>query len=161
MDANLDLAGLHLDPGTRTAGVWSAVRPLQGLAGYWPRLWPGWTLQLWDDRSDEQLQRCAGSVTFPTVDPLGRARLAESVMRTWSFFVAEDFHRNWRRVFILRRLVERERENGWFWAREQTRITRQELSTALEAIAGSPWPAPRWPHFKGPRRSGISRLLRR
>ncbi|MFC5007112.1 hypothetical protein ACFPIJ_56075 [Dactylosporangium cerinum] len=154
-------AGMHLDPSTRTAGVWSAVQPLHGLAGYWPRLWPGWTLLLWDDRSGEQLQRCAGSVTFPAAEPLGRARLAESVMMTWSFFVAEDFRRNCRRAYIFRKLVEAARENGWFRAREQTRITRQELSTALETITGSPWPAPRWPHFKEPRRSGISRLLRR
>ena len=30
------------------------------------------------------------------------------------------------------------------------------MSTTLETITGSPWPAPRWPHFKEPDRSGVS-----
>jgi hypothetical protein len=110
---------------TRTAGVWSAVRPLRGLAGSWPRLWPGRTLQLWDDRSSEQLQRCAGSVTFPVTEPLGHGRLAESVMRTWSFFVVEDIDDNCREAFDSEERAERARENGWFRVREQTGITRR------------------------------------
>ncbi|HZM83553.1 MAG TPA: hypothetical protein VFC19_48170 [Candidatus Limnocylindrales bacterium] len=36
-----------------------------------------------------------------------------------------------------------------FQAREQTRITRAELSTTLESITGRRWPEPRWPHFDG------------
>ncbi|MFF5233309.1 hypothetical protein [Dactylosporangium sp. NPDC000521] len=146
-------AGMHLNPVTREAGVWSAVRPLRGLAEHWPRLWPDWTLQLWDDRSSEQLRRCAGSVTFPAAEPLGPGRLAERVMKTWSFFVAEDIDHNCHEAYGSDERVEQARENGWFQAREQTGITRRELCTALEAITGRQWPVPRWPDFEEPPQS--------
>jgi hypothetical protein len=148
--ATMPEAGMHLDPITRTAGVWSSVRPLRGLAERWPRLWPDWTLQLWDDRSSEQLQRCAGSVNFPVAEPLGPRRLAESVMRTWSFFVVEDIDDNYRAEYGSDGRAKRLHKNALSQAREHTRITRRELSTALEAITGRPWPVPRWPDFKEP-----------
>ncbi|MEU0561284.1 hypothetical protein [Dactylosporangium sp. NPDC006015] len=148
--ATMPEAGMHLDPVSLTAGVWSAVRPLRGLSESWPRLWPGWTLLRWDDRGSEQLQRCAGSVAFPLAEPLGRGQFATSVMRTWSFFVAEDFSKNCRKAVLSKKHVKLQREDGWFRAREQTGITRRELSAALEAITRRHWPAPRWPKFDEP-----------
>ncbi|MBO2460788.1 hypothetical protein [Actinomadura violacea] len=70
--ARLDLpeipaGGLHVDAGARTAGVWirdSCTGLVPALGG----LWPGWRVEFWEDRYEEQLVRCGGTVTAPRVD---------------------------------------------------------------------------------------------
>ena len=56
--------GLHLDPAARRAAVWSIDRVL-GLADRFAERWPGWTLEFWQDRYQEQELRCAGAFRFP------------------------------------------------------------------------------------------------
>jgi hypothetical protein len=151
------LAGMHLDPVTRTAGVWTTVRPLHGIAGNWARLWPGWTLEFWDDRSVEQLNRCAGAVDFGLPGSLGRAQFAESVMGTWAFFIAEDCDDNLREAYeTAERIALQRRVSGWFRTQERTAVTRRELSMALEAITGRDWPRPRWPDFDMPEAAALA-----
>jgi hypothetical protein len=60
--------GLHLDPESRTAGIWSVGR-LLGVADRFAARWPGWTLELWDDRYAEQERRCGGAFRFPDPAP--------------------------------------------------------------------------------------------
>jgi hypothetical protein len=59
--------GLHVDTGARTAGVWingSRTGLVPALGG----LWPGWRVEFWEDRYEEQLARCGGTVTAPGAD---------------------------------------------------------------------------------------------
>ncbi|WP_203823513.1 hypothetical protein [Actinoplanes palleronii] len=72
--------GLHLDPVTRTAGVWS-IDPVDGLAERFFARWPGWTLEFWDDRYQEQEIRCGA---FRFVEPAADVRrLARRVLDHW------------------------------------------------------------------------------
>lgn len=73
--------GIHLDAGTRSAGVWTGGVLYQALADA-PRLWPGWHWERWGDRYGEQLARCAGTVIFPAPDLCaGLERLREQFDR--------------------------------------------------------------------------------
>jgi hypothetical protein len=61
-------SGVHLDPATRTAGVWTML-PLAGAMARTASLWPGWTWEMWSDRYTEQVTRADGTVTLPDPDP--------------------------------------------------------------------------------------------
>lgn len=77
-------AGLHLDPATRTAALWS-VLPLRGLRAQWPALWPGWTLDFWDDAYTRQVALCPDvldEVPQVLVEP-GLRELARRLVDRW------------------------------------------------------------------------------
>ncbi|MEU8004648.1 hypothetical protein AB0B66_26105 [Catellatospora sp. NPDC049111] len=77
-------AGLHLDPATRTAGLWS-VQPLHGLREQWPVLWPGWTLDFWGDAYTRQVALCPDvldEVPQVQVEP-GLRELARCLVDRW------------------------------------------------------------------------------
>lgn len=57
-------SGLHLDPATRTATGWTTLE-VAGLADEWPQRWPGWRLELHDDRYESQLARGTGGPVVP------------------------------------------------------------------------------------------------
>lgn len=62
-------SGLNLDVAERVAGVWvgdTAPGLLPALSG----LWPGWRVEFWEDRYEEQLARTGGAVTVPDHDPV-------------------------------------------------------------------------------------------
>jgi hypothetical protein len=66
----LPASGLHIDAGARAVGVWLTDH----CAGLVPALheqWPGWHVEFWEDRYEEQLDRCRGAVTatVPVPDP--------------------------------------------------------------------------------------------
>jgi len=61
------LCGMHVDAEAKAVGVWT-VETWTGLREVWPILWPGWSLELWDDRSAEQVTRAGGSLTLPDID---------------------------------------------------------------------------------------------
>lgn len=70
--ARLDLSvlpesGLHVDVRTHTAGAWLTGSGT-GLVPALAELWPGWRVDFWEDRYEEQMRRCSGAVTFPPVD---------------------------------------------------------------------------------------------
>ncbi|WP_144127121.1 hypothetical protein [Catellatospora sichuanensis] len=76
--------GLHLDPATRTAGLWS-IRPLRGLREAWPALWPGWTLDFWGDAHIRQVALCPDvldEVPPVLVEP-GLRELARRLVDLW------------------------------------------------------------------------------
>jgi hypothetical protein len=65
-------AGMHLDPATRTAGIWAVERSLDGLTAQWPRVWPGWRLEFWEDQIPQHLARCGdAAVHIPDPTPTG------------------------------------------------------------------------------------------
>jgi hypothetical protein len=65
---------MHVDAEAKAVGVWT-VETWTGLREVWPILWPDWSLDLWDDRSAEQVTRAGGSLTLPDID-MERERLA-------------------------------------------------------------------------------------
>lgn len=77
--------GLHLDVPTRRAGLWS-ILPLCGAREDWPRTWPGWELEWWEDRYTEQVARSGGVVTVPSIDFADGLRdIAERVEHDWPY----------------------------------------------------------------------------
>lgn len=64
----LPASGLHVDVPARTAGVWLS-HCSRGLVPELEGLWPGWRVEFWEDRYEEQLARCGGAVTVPDADP--------------------------------------------------------------------------------------------
>jgi hypothetical protein len=60
-------SGVHLDPTTRTAGVWT-VRSLGGSLDLLELLWPGWHWEMWNDRREEQLSRTSERFAGPEPD---------------------------------------------------------------------------------------------
>ncbi|MDL4812945.1 hypothetical protein [Actinomadura opuntiae] len=62
--------GLHVDVDARTAGVWIGGS-CRGLVPALHELWPGWRVEFWEDRYEEQLARCGGTVTAPGIDLAG------------------------------------------------------------------------------------------
>jgi hypothetical protein len=61
-------SGFHVDVGTRTAGLWLRGES-NGLVPALPELWPPvWRVEFWEDRFEEQRERCGGAVTFPELD---------------------------------------------------------------------------------------------
>jgi hypothetical protein len=84
--------GMHLDLTTATAGFWTGTsRYWQDLRESWPYLWPGWSLQLWDDRWQEQVGRAAGELTLPPVDVVAaRVGYAERLDDLWVPFLRES-----------------------------------------------------------------------
>jgi len=84
------IMGLHLDVDRTRAGLWT-TRWWYDIDEWWTRIWPGWSLQLWGDRADEQVARTDGALVLPRVD------LAEEIERygrrldhLWSTRVREE-----------------------------------------------------------------------
>jgi hypothetical protein len=70
--------GLHLDLPGRRLGWWTASS--SGPRELVEPRWPGWAVQFWEDRYEEQVSACAGALRLPAVDPLaGLAEVEESL----------------------------------------------------------------------------------
>lgn len=61
--------GLHVNTVTRTIGVWIGFTE-PGLLSALHELWPGWRIEFWEDRYQEQLARCGGAVRIEIPDPI-------------------------------------------------------------------------------------------
>lgn len=60
----LPRSGVHLDYGTRTAGVWT-IEALEGFLDRPHAYWPGWQWHLWGADIREQVTRCDRRLTVP------------------------------------------------------------------------------------------------
>jgi hypothetical protein len=58
--------GLHVDLTSRRLGWWTATSALS--YELVPGRWPGWTVEFWQDRYEEQIAACAGFVQLPAID---------------------------------------------------------------------------------------------
>ena len=77
--------GVHLDVAARLAGMWT-LGTYEGLARSWPTMWPGWTLELWED---ERAQHAARSgIRFNEITP-DQARYGERLDALWVGNIAE------------------------------------------------------------------------
>lgn len=87
-------AGLHLDPDTRSAGIWS-IEPVHGLTERFAERWPGWTLDFWEDRFAEQEARCGGAFRFPVPDVDQAVRRLVGRMLDHALVTNEMFSDRW------------------------------------------------------------------
>jgi len=62
--------GAHIDVPARTVGIWTED-DYGGIARSWADIWPGWTLDLWEDRAAEQVRRARGALALPAADLAG------------------------------------------------------------------------------------------
>lgn len=69
-------AGVHVDPVRRRVGWW--VLGASAEAYEMPRLWPGWTVEFWQDRWEEHVRAAPGRFEPPPVD---RERAVAEVRR--------------------------------------------------------------------------------
>ncbi|WP_234794200.1 hypothetical protein [Mycolicibacterium flavescens] len=69
-------SGVHVDVPTRRIGAW-VTSEVGLLFEMLPELWPGWQVQRWDDRYEEQLTRCHGSLSLPELDLAGGIDVAQ------------------------------------------------------------------------------------
>lgn len=60
-------SGVHVDVPERAIGIW-LTNPAPGLLRQLGELWPGWRIEIWGDRYEEQLFRCGPSVSAPDLD---------------------------------------------------------------------------------------------
>jgi hypothetical protein len=60
-------SGVHLDLRDQTAGFWTS-QTMDGAFERAPARWPGWTWTFWENRSEEQLGRSDGAITWPAPD---------------------------------------------------------------------------------------------
>ncbi|TDD88656.1 hypothetical protein E1293_05970 [Actinomadura darangshiensis] len=127
----IPVSGLHMDVAARTAGVWLG-HTSRGLFPEVAALWPGWRVEFWEDRYEEQLARCGGAITVPDMDPA--AALEEVLSR-----IARE--RGHDPVPGMLDLVRRHagdgevRLNPYFTAHHQVDSTDAEWETVLQAAA--------------------------
>ncbi|WP_109594601.1 hypothetical protein [Actinoplanes xinjiangensis] len=116
----MPVAGLHLDIPAKRAGVW-CIEPLDGLESWWPSLWPGWELSLWDDDAGHQ------PVRFPAFD-----------LDRWLYELAERVHRHWavRETLMAHGLDPDGPESviGFVQSHLATGLTVQDRDAVLDAI---------------------------
>jgi hypothetical protein len=126
----LPAAGLHLDPATRTAGLWS-IRALRGLLEEWPSRWPGWTLRFWGDDHGSQAALCGdllGELPPVVLEP-GLRGLARRLIRHWPVRSALA-EAGW----DVDRL--RAQDVGGMRAMLDVQLTAEELARTADAVIG-------------------------
>ncbi|BBX15531.1 hypothetical protein CRI77_20340 [Mycolicibacterium duvalii] len=57
-------SGVHTDPRRKTIGVWLTEHET-GVLDRLPEQWPGWHFEFWEDRYEEQLDRCGDTLRVP------------------------------------------------------------------------------------------------
>lgn len=73
-------SGVYVNVPNKTLGVWM-TDPIPGLLRWLPQLWPGWRIEFWEDRYDEQLRRCGSQITAPVIDLNAGVAEAQSWLR--------------------------------------------------------------------------------
>ncbi|KWX67122.1 hypothetical protein [Mycobacterium sp. NAZ190054] len=63
----LPTGGVHIDPGLKSVGVWR-TRDVAAMLDAEPAIWPGWHVEFWEDRYEEQVARCGDGLRVPPWD---------------------------------------------------------------------------------------------
>ncbi|CAN5230388.1 hypothetical protein BH09ACT8_BH09ACT8_56360 [soil metagenome] len=71
--------GVHIDVNTRTVGAWHTADTM-GIFQELPQLWPGWQTECWQDRFEEQVARCQGSLRLPPLDLVEGIKVAQEYL---------------------------------------------------------------------------------
>ncbi|GAB3035873.1 hypothetical protein [Mycobacterium bourgelatii] len=61
--------GVHIDVPRKTLGAWQTADTM-GIFQALPDIWKGWKTECWDDRFEEQLTRCEGTLRLPELNLL-------------------------------------------------------------------------------------------
>jgi len=59
--------GAHIDMRRKTVGAWQTADTM-GIFQALPDLWSGWRTECWEDRYEEQVSRCEGTLRVPELD---------------------------------------------------------------------------------------------
>ena len=59
--------GCHIDVPRKTMGAWQTADTM-GIFQALPDLWPGWQVECWEDRFEEQVRHCDGALRLPGLD---------------------------------------------------------------------------------------------
>jgi hypothetical protein len=81
--------GAHIDLRRKTLGAWQTADTM-GFFQALPELWPGWQTEVWDDRFEEHVNRCAGVLRVPELDVVAGIDSAEMRIRERVFESFED-----------------------------------------------------------------------
>ena len=81
--------GAHIDVRRKTLGAWQTADTM-GFFHALPELWPGWQTEVWDDRFEEHVKRCAGALRVPELDVVAGIESAETRIRERVFESFED-----------------------------------------------------------------------
>ena len=60
-------SGAHIDVRRKTVGAWQTADTM-GFFKALPDLWSGWQRECWEDRYEEQVSRCGGTLRVPELD---------------------------------------------------------------------------------------------
>jgi hypothetical protein len=81
--------GAHIDVRRKTLGAWQTADTM-GFFHALPELWPGWQTEVWEDRFEEHVNRCAGALRVPELDVVAGIDSAETRVRERVFESFED-----------------------------------------------------------------------
>ena len=81
--------GAHIDVRRKTLGAWQTADTM-GFFHALPELWPGWQTEVWEDRFEEHVKRCAGALRVPELDVVAGIDSAEAWIRKRVFEKFED-----------------------------------------------------------------------
>jgi hypothetical protein len=81
--------GAHIDVRRKTLGAWQTADTM-GFFHALPELWPGWQTEVWEDRFEEHVKRCAGALRVPELDVVAGIDSAETRIRERVFESFED-----------------------------------------------------------------------
>ncbi len=73
-------SGVHVDVPRKRLGIW-LTNPVPGLSRWLAQLWPGWRVEFWGDRYEEQFHRCGPCITAPALDTVAGIIGAESWLK--------------------------------------------------------------------------------
>jgi hypothetical protein len=72
--------GVHIDVNAKTVGAWHTADGM-GIFQELPDLWGGWQTECWEDRFEEQVARCQGSLRLPPLDLVEGIKVAQEYLR--------------------------------------------------------------------------------
>jgi hypothetical protein len=76
--------GLHIDVPRKTVGAWQTADTM-GIFQALPDLWSGWQTECWEDRYEEQVNRCKGALRVPDLDLTAGVDSAQAWIRNRVF----------------------------------------------------------------------------
>lgn len=72
--------GVHIDCPRKTVGAWQTADTM-GIFSALPDIWTGWQTECWEDRFEEQVQRCGGALRVPALDLVAGIDSAQAWIR--------------------------------------------------------------------------------
>ena len=81
--------GAHIDMRRKALSAWQTADTM-GVFRALPELWPGWQIEVWEDRFEEHVSRCDGALRVPELDVIAGIDTAERWLTKRIFESFED-----------------------------------------------------------------------